>query len=206
MRKCRNCRVGIPKIKDCSCIFQSKGFCDVDCMASYGYRKSKESKEKKARKEHKAAKEVDAERKRKFYAGDIKTRKKAAKEACHLYIRTRDKDQSCICCGRPLGKSYDAGHFLESGNNSALRYHEDNIHAQSVYCNQYKGGDSDDYAGRLRLKIGDARVNYLLNNKGGTVKRTADDYAEIESYYKNKLKDLTHNGENLKEIVTDIGS
>jgi len=182
-RKCKHCRDEIPKVKDCTDFISKQGHCSIDCASSYGLQKVRDAQAKKERKEH-------AERKRKFYAGDIKTRKKAAKEACHLYIRTRDKDHPCICCGRPLGKSYDAGHFLESGNNSILRFHEDNIHAQSVYCNQYKGGDSDDYAGRLRLKIGDARVDYLLGNKGGTVKRTADDYAEIERHYKAKLKEI----------------
>ena len=127
---------------------------------------------------------------RAFYENDIKTRKKAAKVACHKYIRTRDKNNGCICCDRPLGKNFDAGHFLESGNNSFLRYHEDNIHAQSVHCNQYKGGDSGDYEANLRLKIGDERVDWLKANKGGVVKRTAVDYKAIEVYFKEKLKQL----------------
>lgn len=189
-RKCKQCKNEIPKVKDCPNFIGKKGYCDVDCMAAHGLSKARDAAAKKERKDHRAAKAVDAERKRKFYAGDIKTRKAAAKRACHLYIRTRDKEQPCICCGRPLGKNFDAGHFLESGNNPLLRYNEDNIHAQSVYCNQYNGGDSDDYAGRLRLKIGDARVDYLIASKGGAVKRTADDYKEIENHYTKKLKEL----------------
>tara|TARA_R110000803_G_scaffold48052_1_gene99884 strand:- start:2456 stop:3052 length:597 start_codon:yes stop_codon:yes gene_type:complete len=133
-------------------------------------------------------KKVNAKKKREFYDNDIKTRKQGAKSACHKYIRERDKNKGCICCDRPLGKSYDAGHFLESGNNSFLRYHEDNIHAQSVHCNQYKGGDSGDYEANLRLKIGDDKVDWLKANKGGVVKRTAEDYKAIEVYFKEKLK------------------
>lgn len=135
-------------------------------------------------------KKQNAKQKREFRDNDIKLRKAAAKKACHAYIRARDKDQACICCGRPLGKNFDAGHFYESGNNPLLRYHEDNIHAQSVYCNQYQGGDSDDYPGRLLVKIGQERFDHLKANKGGTIKRTCQDYKEIETHYKQKLREL----------------
>jgi len=138
----------------------------------------------------KADKKLHAEIKRKFYDNDLKTRKKAAKMACHSYIRERDRGLPCICCGRPLGKNYDAGHFIESGNYPALRYDEDNIHAQAVYCNQYQGGNSGDYEGNLRIKIGDERVDALMAKKNIMVKRTAQDYKEIEEYYKGKLKEL----------------
>lgn len=139
------------------------------------------------------AKEFNRETRRlksEYRNSDLKIRKKAAKEACHAYIRERDKGNPCICCGRALGEKYDAGHFLESGNNSKLRYNEDNIHAQSVYCNRHQGGNSDDYEGRLRIKIGDDRVGFLLENKGGVVKRTVEDYREIEKKYKDKIKAL----------------
>ena len=184
-RKCKHCKTELPQLKQ-SDNLQKIGFCSIDHMAKHGLEKARLNQAKKAKQEN-------MDRKRKFYDGDIKTRKAAAKKACHEYIRARDASDPCICCGRPLGAKYDAGHFLESGNNSFLRFNEDNIHAQSVYCNQYKGGDSDDYEGRLRLKIGDERVNYLLANKGGIVKRTAQDYKEIENYYKNKLSELTAN-------------
>ena len=118
--------------------------------------------------------------------------KAAAKKACHDYIKARDLGSSCICCHRPLGNNYDSGHFLESGNNPKIRYHEDNIHSQSVYCNRYKGGDSGDYELNLRAKIGNARVDWLKTQKGGTVKRTPSDYKEIELHYKNKIKLLPH--------------
>lgn len=166
-------------------------FCNMGHAIKWSVKKAAKDKLRKVKKAESVVKKAHAKQKREFYDNDLKTRKNAAKTACHLYIRTRDKNDSCICCGRPLGKNYDAGHWLESGNNSFLRYHEDNIHAQSVYCNQYKGGDSDDYEGRLRIKIGNDKVDWLKANKGGTVKRTADDYKEIELHYKDKLKQLT---------------
>ena len=122
---------------------------------------------------------------------NLKTRKDAAKKACHDYIRARDSGQGCICCGKPLGNNFHAGHFMESGNNPQIRYNEDNIHGQRLDCNFFKGGDSGSYQENLIIKIGLDRVNKLKNLSGGTVKRTPDDYRAIEQYYKRKLKDLT---------------
>lgn len=138
----------------------------------------------------KADRKRNAEKKRQFNQSDVKTRQKAAKEACHAYIRERDKGKPCICCGKPLGDTYHAGHWIPSGQNPLIRYDEDNIHGQRVDCNYFKGGDSGDYEKNLIERIGLDRVQALKAKKGGTVKRTAEDYAEIERYYKQKLKEL----------------
>lgn len=162
----------------------------IDCATAYASEKSRKARERQYMKAKAAEKKKHAKRKREFYENDVKTRAAAAKTACHQYINARDKGKPCICCGRPITGNPHAGHFLESGNNPKIRYNEDNINSQLSYCNLYQGGDSDDYEGRLRLKIGDDRVDYLLANKGGTMKRTAQDYKEIEDYYKHKLKGL----------------
>ena len=145
----------------------------------------------KAQKKAEAAKNKEhAQKKREFYNDDIKTRKNSAKQACHAYVRRRDYGKPCICCNREIKGTVHAGHYLESGNNSRIRYDADNIHAQSGYCNTYKGGNSDDYRGNLVRKIGSKRVERLESMKGGAMKRTAQDYKEIELYYKQKLKEL----------------
>ncbi|MHC4397941.1 MAG: recombination protein NinG [Planctomycetota bacterium] len=180
-RRCKNCkRKNIVFV-----LVNTAAFCNWDCAIEFGKKKASEDKVK-------AVKKKDAKQKREFKQSDLKTRKEAAKKACHAYIRQRDNGLPCICCGRVINGAVHAGHFLESGNNPKIRYDEDNIHAQSGYCNTYKGGDSDDYQGRLRLKIGSERVDLLLSKKGGTVKRTAEDYIEIETYYKEKLKQLNN--------------
>jgi len=187
--KCLGCGERFEKesmIKVNVCRFHS-----FDCVTAYGLKKVRKAQEKQLLKAQKEQKKKYSKRKREFYDNDIKTRKAAAKTACHKYIQARDWENPCICCGRPFKKSFHAGHFKESGNNPKIRYHEDNINLQSEYCNRYQGGNSDDYEGRLRLKIGDDRVDYLLANKGGTVKRTAQDYKQIEDYYKAKLMELT---------------
>lgn len=130
------------------------------------------------------------ERKREFKQNDVKVRKAAAKKACHAYIRERDKNKPCICCDAPLSANYHAGHWLESGNNPKIRYDERNISAQNLNCNYFKGGDSGNYEKNLRIRIGDKNVDELLSMKGGVMKRTAQDYKDIETHYREKLKNL----------------
>tara|TARA_R110000822_G_scaffold306272_1_gene432421 strand:+ start:266 stop:802 length:537 start_codon:yes stop_codon:yes gene_type:complete len=167
-------------------------FCDYDCAVAY----SKDRTAAKMARVKKLTKKEDNLRKKKFRLSDLKTRKAAAKTACHSYIKARDLGNLCICCNRPLGKNYDSGHFLESGNNPKIRFDEDNIHSQSVYCNRHKGGDSDDYRGNLVKKIGLERVERLESMKGGTVKRTPQDYQAIEDCYKAKIKQLNRQQRN----------
>ena len=175
--KCCGCKERFPRetmIK----IFGSN-FHSIDCATQYAYG----NKEKGRAIKHKA-------QKKEYNENKLSTRKRAAKEACHLYIRTRDKDKPCICCGEPLGDDYHAGHFWESGNFSFLRLNEDNIHGQRSSCNTYKGGDSGFYRPNLIKRIGEERVKYLDDSRSNKVKLTTDDYREIEAYYKEKLKKL----------------
>ena len=120
----------------------------------------------------------------------LKKTKESARIACHLYIRERDIGKLCPCCNKPLGEDYHAGHFIPSANNPKIRYDEDNIHGQRASCNLFEDGDSGDYEKNLRVRIGDERVDRLLENKGGVVKRTIEDYNIIEKYFKEKLRVL----------------
>ena len=168
-----------------------RSYCDFDCVAKYGIQEAEKKKEKTFKEAKLVKRKAHSKQKREFYDNDIKTRKAAAKSACHAYIRQRDYGKPCICCGREYKESFHAGHYLESGNNPRIRYDEDNIHGQSDYCNTYQGGNSDDYKGNLIKKIGLEKVERLESLKGGTMKRTAQDYKEIELYFKYKLKELT---------------
>lgn len=121
---------------------------------------------------------------------DRKTRKKAAKEACHAYIRERDKADTCICCGEPLKPGYQAGHYIPSGQNPRIRYDPDNIHGQNLNCNYFRGGDSGQYRENLIKKIGLKRVLRLESLKGGTDTRTPQQLKRIELYFKRKKSQL----------------
>ena len=180
--RCVSCKERFPREQ---IIRHSVGnFCSAGCILSY----RKEKEEQKRLKQ--ISKIYGAKRSKQKESNPLKTRKRATKEICHKYIRLRDKNELCICCNKPLGDDYHAGHYLESGNNPKARYDEDNIHGQRLHCNKFKGGDSGFYRVNLIKKIGLERVERLEGLKGGAVKRTCEDYKEIESYYKKKLKKL----------------
>jgi hypothetical protein len=180
-RRCKSCNQKNEKF----IVINLKAFCDFECASKFGREKAVTDKQE-------ATKTANREQKKQFRLNDTKLRKKAAKDACHAYIRARDKYQPCICCGRDLGDTYHAGHWLESGNNPQIRFDEDNIHGQRVDCNFFKGGDSGDYEKNLRVKIGGEKVDALLSKKGGTSKLTASDYLDIEVKYKAKLKGVSY--------------
>lgn len=182
MARCKQCKEKVEK----PYIAGIFSFCGIEHAKDYAM----SNIEKGRKKIVKEVKKVNAKKKRDFYDNDIKTRKAAAKKACHDYIKLRDAGKNCICCDKPMLKQIHAGHWLESGNNPAIRYHEDNIHSQSAYCNTFKGGDSGDYKANLIDKIGLERVTYLLDSKGVSVKYSVDDYKFIERWYKLKIKDL----------------
>jgi hypothetical protein len=115
-----------------------------------------------------------------------------AKKACHRYIRLRDRNELCACCELPLGEEYHAGHFYEAGNHSFIEFHEDNIHGQTAHCNMHRGGDSGDYEAKLRIKIGDERVDWLKANRSHVIKRTVEDYKAIEAKYNAMYKELVN--------------
>lgn len=166
-------------------------FHEENCRRAYGIRQTNKLLHKVKQNE----KKENNKEKTKYYAQDLKTRKNAAIKSCNAYIRFRDKGKDCICCGRKIKGVPHAGHFKEAGANPIIKFNENNIHLQSSHCNKFKGGDSGDYEKNLRIKIGDRKVDQLIRFKGSRIrgkqlKRTPDDYADIEAYYKIKLKKL----------------
>jgi len=185
-RKCKYCGVfGYDHIRT-----PAGSFCDFEHAIKWGSAKSDREKAKSVKASDRAEKKKHAARKRTFYDNDIKTRKAAAKLACHAYIRSRDRNELCICCNLPLGDNFHAGHYLESGNNPKIRYDPNNINGQRLHCNVYRGGDSGDYKENLIKKIGVFEYWCLQMKKGGLDTRTAQDYKAIELHYKAKLKEL----------------
>lgn len=118
-----------------------------------------------------------------------------AQTAFNAYIRARDKDKPCICCGQALGVGevgggFDAGHYRSTGSASHLRFHPDNCHAQRKVCNRYGAGRAVDYRMGLIQRIGLARVE-ALEYDNTPHKWTAEELRAIKQTYKNKLKELT---------------
>jgi len=168
-----------------------------ECIESWALAKSAK-REREERKKAIAAARIDrAEtRKRKESAKTIPQLIKEAQVAFNTFIRARDAGKPCICCGRTetsvdgLGShGWDAGHYRSTGSASHLRFNEDNVHRQLVYCNRYGAGRAVDYRLGLINRIGLQRVEALeADNKPH--KWTREELIAIKEKYKQKLKEL----------------
>jgi hypothetical protein len=124
----------------------------------------------------------------------LKTNKDYLKElqvVFNKFIRTRDLHKGCISCGKSLLNSkYDAGHFYSVGSTPSLRFNEDNVHGQCVYCNQHLHANIHAYTERLPLRIGKESLELLKPLKNGVCKYDNTELKELKELYKQKIKDL----------------
>lgn len=123
----------------------------------------------------------------------IKTHKDYLKDlqtVFNKYIRLRDKDKPCISCGKELKGKYDAGHYFSVGSSPSIRFNEDNVHGQCVYCNQHLHGNIHGYTEKLPDRIGIDSFNNLKFLRSQTNKYTINELIELKEIYKQKIKDL----------------
>lgn len=156
------------------------------CSPLCGIRKAKESR--------KAEKVKTRERRKALET--IPELIRAAQKEFNAYIRERDRNQPCICCGRTThdkdlltGSRWDAGHYRSTGSASHLRFTEDNCHRQLVHCNRHGAGRAVDYRIGLIGRIGLNRVEALESNNTPH-KWTAEELRAIRATYRQKLKQL----------------
>lgn len=160
----------------------------ADAQESKAQRKA----EKQARMTAKVEKALD--RKKRAEQKRIPDLIKEAQTAFNAFIRERDRDQTCICCGKPLGESaigggYDCGHFRSTGSASHLRFDERNAHAQRKFCNRYGAGRVVEYRIGLAHRIGLEQVE-LLEASNTPHKWERDELIAIKALYVGKLKEL----------------
>ena len=125
----------------------------------------------------------------------LKTLSEYAKELqkeVNTIVRLIDKGGCCISTLKPLNDKFDAGHMYSVGSNPALRFHLDNIHAQSVYANQYLSGDQINYLNGLSHFYGEEYKDYVLSLKSRykVLKLDKEDYKEKIQIAKEIVKEL----------------
>lgn len=117
---------------------------------------------------------------------------KKAEEVFNAYIRQRDSLGGyfiCISCGMP--KSVDqmnAGHYKPAGHNGAIRFHEDNVNGQCIYCNLHQHGNTAQYRLGLIKKIGLERVEILERTARTCHKWSREGLIWVIETYKDKIK------------------
>lgn len=122
-----------------------------------------------------------------------------AQTAFNAYIRYRDRDQPCICCGAVdaggaagVGGGWDAGHWISRGHASHLRFDERNVHKQRKGCNRPGGTTRARFRVGLVARIGEDAVRALEELEyAPTQKRwTVDELKQIRDTYRAKLRAL----------------
>lgn len=173
--RCKVCRTPFTKLSI------SHKTCSPECALEFVARE----KAKKARSES---------RKR---LTELKTRSqwmKEAQAAFNRFIRMRDADKPCICCGMPLeggaiGGSFDCGHYRSVGSAPHLRFDERNAHGQRKQCNRWGSGRAVDYRLGLIARIGLEAVE-ALEADNEVRKHTIPELKEIKQKYNSMAKEL----------------
>lgn len=85
------------------------------------------------------------------------------KEIAQKIARLRDFHDGCISCDKPSTwhGQWHGSHFRPAGNFKAVALNLFNIHKACSQCNSFKSGNLTPYEDKLRLKIGDEKVDWL---------------------------------------------
>jgi len=156
--RCKHCRVRMPADKAHHVIHN-------ECIEPW-LEKKKARKAAKVRQEAVAAEKVDR--------AVTKARKEKAKSnakwesECRAIVqkiaRIRDRHDGCISCSLPptWGGQWHGSHFRSHGAASAVQFHLWNINKSCSACNLHKSGNIIEYRPRLIAKIGQDRVDWLM--------------------------------------------
>lgn len=166
-----------------------------ECIDAYAEAEEAKAKRKAMKQAIMQAKVERAETRRRKEA--IKTIPQLIKEAqieFNKFIRLRDADKPCICCGQPLtagevGGLFDCGHYRSVGSASHLRFNELNAHGQRKQCNRWGAGRAVDYRIGLIDRIGMEAVE-ALESDNEPRKWTKEELRSIKETYKRKVKEL----------------
>jgi hypothetical protein len=189
MRKCRNCRQPFELRSPMASV------CGPECAEVVG----KAVTIAKARKAERARKadERRSDRERKEALMGRPGWLAAVQEVFNQYIRLRDKDQPCICCGKYFddkenfpGGQWDAGHWLSRGAAPHMRFVEANVHKQLKGHNRPGGTTRAAFRAGMIERIGLEAVEALECDQASR-DYTIDDLKALKAHYKAKLKALT---------------
>lgn len=185
-RKCAVCRE----------LFEPRSMTHKACKPECAEVVAAIQKKKEAERRAKAERAADKERREKNMKHGEWVAK--AQAAFNGFIRERDRDQPCICCGSfdasdaLTGGGWDAGHYISRGHAAHLRFDERNVHKQRKGCNRPGGTTRAKYRVGLIERIGLPAVLELeaLEYVIDTPKQTVDFLREIRDTYRAKLKAL----------------
>ena len=115
---------------------------------------------------------------------------KIAQQTFNSFIRKRDQGFHCISCGQHINGVKHASHYYSAGGHSNVRFNENNVHVSCYKCNVQLSGNLLNYQIAIRDKIGGEELIKLHELAHITKKWTIEELQEINTVYKEKLKQL----------------
>ena len=107
------------------------------------------------------------------------------------FIRLRDQYKNCISCGiRPV---QHAGHFWPTSQypQPSMRFNEDNVHGQCIFCNTFCEGNRQGYREGLLNRYGElvfSKLDIIRSMKQTTW--TVFEFQAMIKFYQKKCKEL----------------
>ena len=168
-KKCKGCGDSFTPFKT------TDKFCSYRCSVERLETKSKPKKPKEKKQSEKSERKKLLEK---------------ARIVFNKYIRLRDQKKPCICCNKPLGKDFQAGHYFSGGGHSAVLFDEDNVHGQRFECNNSKAGNFVQYGILLEKRI--SKIGFvILKEKAYEVKHwNTEELKGVISYYTKKIENF----------------
>lgn len=115
-----------------------------------------------------------------------------AQKVFNAYIRQRDSKDgyfTCISCFRTLPvESMNAGHYVPVKGGSFLRFSEHNVNGECQRCNGFDEFHLIGYRKHLVLKIGEAKVTRLEQERNKVYKWSRTELEDIIEHYSTLLK------------------
>lgn len=95
----------------------------------------------------------------------------------------------CVTCGKiDSYKRMQGGHFLKSETYPKARFEEWNINVQCPKCNMWDEGNRIEYFLYMEKKHGRKKLDSLIEESKGSIKRPRDWYEDKILEYKEKVK------------------
>lgn len=111
-----------------------------------------------------------------------------------LYIRKKYSDgaeSKCFTCSHTgPWKSFDCGHFISRGK-YLTRFEEMNARPQCGGCNGPGKGKPKTFEARLRLELGNRKVNAMIKKSGGTANFKWSDLWDIKEKFREMYNALS---------------
>lgn len=183
MRKCKECKTGIPPAAQCTHMYDKKGFCTDTCMHKFS--SLKKSAVKTLQKATKAKKKLKSIARLRNDVADLVQRL--------VRLKAADSNGMVKCWTCPTVKHWkemQGGHFIERGK-TATKMLEENIHPQCPGCNMYGMKQASkilDYRREMVAWYGEEFVQWLEDEAKQTVRHTRQELLSLSADYAAQIK------------------